>query len=123
MHPPGGLLQQVRAKIEREYGFEKSFTHWDFDELLGEDKAADRNRISVMLCSLKNNDILKVDKVLRAANGGKYNAYKALCFPLSLLTGERKGLYKTAEDKMPQREIDNIFFNLGGRKCQNQYST
>lgn len=110
----GALLQLVYAKIEKEFGLDKTFSHWDFEDYLGADKSKDRNRISVRLVYLMQHGILEMVHVnTPTAKKRKYGVYKVVSFPLSVIKAEKK------QDRfglVPNTDLDNIFFNLGKKR-------
>jgi hypothetical protein len=117
-NPRGGILPKVYAKIETEYGLDKEFTHWDFEEFLGKDKSKDRNRIAVRLVFLHKRGILKkVGSRCAKRTGKNYGVYQARIFPISASSAsqvEEQGL-----NSSPKIDLDSLFFNLG-RKPQDR---
>ena len=110
----GSLLQRVYAKIEREFGTEKTFTHWDFEELLGSDKSRDRNRIWTRLKFFQQHDVLEqVGRSVPTSTRRKHSIYKVIRFPLSVVKQTDK---QPAFGKIPDTSLDDIFFNLGRKK-------
>jgi hypothetical protein len=112
--PRSGLLANVYAKIEQDFGLDKTFTHWDFDEFLGKDKTQDRNRIAVRFSVLLKRGVFKkVGDIPSPTNKGNVcRVYKALVFPISVACAtalaEEPGL-----DSRPKLDLDSLFFNLG----------
>jgi hypothetical protein len=100
------LLQRVREKIEREFGISKKFSHLDFEELLGDNRRYDRNRISVMLLSLLGGGVIRKVGMGAGAKGKQCSLYQAVKFPLSLAEVPKA-------DKQPKVNLDEIMFNLG----------
>lgn len=110
----GALLQLVYAKIEKEFGLDKAFSHWDFEDYLGADKSRDRNRISVRLVYLMQHGILeRVHVNTPTAKKRKYGVYKVVSFPLSVIKAEEK---QDSFGLVPNTDLDNIFFNLGKKR-------
>ena len=108
----GALLQLVYAKIEKEFGLDKTFSHWDFEDCTGADKSKDRNRISVRLVYLMQHGILERVNT-PTAKKREYGVYKVVSFPLSVIKAEEK------QDRfglIPNTNLDNIFFNLGKKR-------
>lgn len=110
----GALLQLVYAKIEKEFGLDKAFSHWDFEDCVGADKSRDRNRISVRLVYLMQHGILeRVHVNTPTAKKHKYGVYKVVSFPLSVIKAEEK---QDSFGLVPNTDLDNIFFNLGKKR-------
>lgn len=110
----GALLQLVYAKIEKEFGLDKAFSHWDFEDCIGADKSKDRNRISVRLAYLMQHGILeRVHVNTPTAKKRKYGVYKVVSFPLSVIKAEEK---QDSFGLVPNTDLDNIFFNLGKKR-------
>ena len=110
----GALLQLVYAKIEKEFGLDKAFSHWDFEDCVGADKSRDRNRISVRLVYLMQHGILeRVHVNTPTAKKCKYGVYKVVSFPLSVIKADEK---QDSFGLVPNTDLDNIFFNLGKKK-------
>lgn len=110
-----GLLQKVRAKIEEEFGLRRQFSHLDFEELLGEDKAKDRNRIGVLFCGLKRGGAIKIVSTTRGVLGTKRcRMYKVVKLPLGgyVRRGEEKVSAKP-DKPLKSASLDTIMFNLG----------
>ena len=112
----GALLQLVYAKIEKEFGLDKAFSHWDFEDCLGADKTRDRNRISVRLVYLMQHGILeRVQVNTPTAKKRKYGVYKVVSFPLSVIKAKKEE-YRAPFGLVPNTDLDNIFFNLGKKR-------
>ena len=110
----GALLQLVYAKIEKEFGLDKAFSHWDFEDCVGADKSRDRNRISVRLVYLMQHGILEMVHVnTPTAKKRKYGVYKVVSFPLSVIKAEEK---QDSFGLVLNTDLDNIFFNLGKKR-------
>lgn len=110
----GALLQLVYAKIEKEFGLDKTFSHWDFEDCTGADKSKDRNRISVRLAYLMHHGILESVHVnTPTAKKRKYGVYRVVSFPLSVIKAEEK---QDSFGLVPNTDLDNVFFNLGKKR-------
>ena len=111
-NPRGGILSKVYAKIESDYGLDKEFTHWDFEEFLGKDISKDRNRIAVRLVFLLKMGILKkVGERCAKRTGKNYGVYQARIFPLSVSSTSK--LEEQGLNSRPKLDLDSLFFNLG----------
>lgn len=109
----GSLLQMVYAKIEKEFGLEKQFSHWDFEECLGADKSKDRNRISVRLKFFCQHGVLLQKGEGAQGKRKKHSIYQVVSFPLSVVKQVDK---QAAFGQVQDTSLDNIFFNLGRKK-------
>ena len=110
----GSLLQMVYAKIEKEFGLDKAFSHWDFEDCIGADKSKDRNRISVRLVFLMQHGVLeRVHVNTPTTKKRKYGVYKVVSFPLSVIKAVEK---QDSFGLVPNTDLDNIFFNLGKKR-------
>lgn len=114
--PRGELMSKVYVKIERVFGLDKSFTHWDFEELLGEDKVKERSRISARFAFLQKHGVFKkVGEVSTHRKCSKHGVYKALRFPIGTVNqADAQGAYGKLEDA----GLDTLFFNLGRKKSE-----
>lgn len=114
--PRGGLMSKVYAKIEKEFGLAKSFTHWDFEEFLGEDKAKERNRISARFAFLhKHCAFERVGEISTHRKCSTHGVYKAVRFPIGTANqADNQGAY----GKLDGVGLDTLFFNLGRKKSE-----
>lgn len=107
-----GLMAKVYAKIAAEFGLEKPFSHWDFNELLGDNPTYQRGRIGGrFLYMYKMGALEKVREVAAGGGRGKHSYYRALAFPLRALNAQEvEGRGLTNQSKL---DLDALFFNLG----------